>query len=366
MALRLARHHFFPLHLPYARPIRWAGHLEAGVDILLLVIETDAGLTGVGETPVRLNWHAATPKSLIAVIEEVFLTQMANLDLADEVAVGGFLGGIREHPLAKSLIDTACWDLRAQLAGVPIWRQLGASDPRVPISWTVTRAAPLDMARAAATAAVRYGVRAFKVKTGQGFVADGDMLRELRQAVGGDALLFADSNAAGQAADLTDTSNMLADFGVILFEDPCPFEPNDGFRAIQANSALPILVDNGCRSVAEAKLYLDVGAQALSVKIMKTGITESRLIADMAWTRGARVAVGISAASSLGAITALSLAAGLPQAAACAPCEETFFAQMEGFLHDPLRISGGRVELPATGGYHQLIDWNKVSRLALA
>ena len=366
MALRLARHSFFPLHLPYARPIRWAGHLESGVDILLLVIETDAGLKGVGETPVRLNWHAATPKSLMAVIEEVFLPQMMSLDLEDEAAVRGFLGGFKEHPLAKSLIDAACWDLRAQLAGVPIWRQLGASDSSVPVSWTVTRAAPIEMARAAELAAANYGVRAFKIKTGQGFVVDRNIVQELHQAVGTDVDLFADSNAAGRAAELADTSKMLADFGVILFEDPCPFVPNDDFRAIRAGSVLPILVDNGCRSVAEAGLYLDVGAQALSVKIMKTGITESRRIAEMARARGARVAVGISAASSLGAITALSLSASLPIAVNCAPCEETFFMMMDDFLHDPLRISGGKVELPAAVGYEHLIDWNRVSRLALA
>ena len=70
------------------------------------------------------------------------------------------------------------------------------------------------------------------------------------------------------------------------------------FRTLQQNSKLPIMVDNGCRSVAEGSLFLDAGAQALSVKVMKTGITESRIIADMARSRQARVAVGISATTS--------------------------------------------------------------------
>jgi len=365
MALKLTRHHFHALRVPYRRTIRWAGHLESSVDVLLLVLETDRGLRGIGETPVRLHWHAATPASLVAVIEEVFLPQMTNLDLGDEAAVKSFLAKFREHPLAKSLIDTACWDLRAQMSGMPLWRRLGASDANVPISWTVTRAAPADMAHAAGAAAEAHGVRAFKVKTGQGVATDRSALAEIRSAVGADAALFADSNSAGTAAEIGETSKMLADLGVSLFEDPCPFVPNEGFRAIQQSSRLPILVDNGCRSVAEGSLYLDVGAQALSVKIMKTGITESRVIAEMAQARQARVAVGISATTSLGAIAALSLSASLPDSARCAPCEETFFASIDDILHQPLRIKAGKVELPAAVGFAPLIDWKKVEALAI-
>jgi L-alanine-DL-glutamate epimerase-like enolase superfamily enzyme len=158
---------------------------------------------------------------------------------------------------------------------------------------------------------------------------------------------------------------MLADFGVRLFEDPCPFVPNEGFRTIQQSSQLPILVDNGCRSAAEGSLFLDVGARALSVKIMKTGITESRTIAGLARAKQARVAVGISATSSLGALIALSLSASLPDDARCAPCEETFFASIDNVLHERLQIKCGKVALPAVSGFGPLIDWKKVEALAI-
>jgi L-Ala-D/L-Glu epimerase len=366
MVLKLTRHRFHALRVPYHRTIRWAGHLESSVDVVLLVLETDGGLRGIGETPVRLNWHAATPTSLKTVIEEVFLPQMSDLDLGDEAGVKNFLGKFKEHPLAKSLIDTACWDLRTQMAEMPLWRLLGARDANVPISWTVTRAAPADMAREASAAADTYGVRAFKVKTGQGLATDRCVLTEIRSAVGNGAALFADSNGAGRANEIVETSKMLADFGVSLFEDPCPLVPNEGFRAIQQGSQLPILVDNGCRSVSEGTLFLDVGAHALSVKIMKTGITESRIIADLAQARQARVAVGISATSSLGAMIALSLSAGLPDSVRCAPCEETFFASIDNVLHEPLQIKAGEVELPAAAGFAPLVDWKKVEALAIA
>jgi L-alanine-DL-glutamate epimerase-like enolase superfamily enzyme len=363
MALRYAAHRFHPLHIPYGRSIKWAGHTENGIDILLLVLETTEGLRGVGETPIRLRWHAATLKSLMVVLEEVFLPALKEVDLENEVAVDIFLSSYTEHPLAKSLIDASCWDLRAQAASVSLWQHLGAADPNVEISWTVTRAPPREMAGQAEKAGAIHGVRAFKVKTGQGFNVDRQAIGEIRRAVGAGASLYADSNGADKAADIPDMSKMLADHGVILFEDPCNLSPNDQFRSVQETSQLPILVDSGCRSLAQAKLFLDVGAKALSVKVMKTGITESRAISGFAQARQAGVAVGISAASSIGALSALTLSASLPLEARLAPCEETFFATMDDVLLDPLRIKDGKVRLPSTPGYEPLIDWQKIASL---
>jgi L-alanine-DL-glutamate epimerase-like enolase superfamily enzyme len=221
------------------------------------------------------------------------------------------------------------------------------------------------MARVAEVVRERYGIQAFKIKTGQDFATDRSALESIRRAVGEDVAFYADSNGAHRAEDVPDISKMLADYGVLLFEDPCALEPNDAFRAIRKSSMLPILIDNGCRSIAEAKLFLDVGADALSVKIMKTGITESRTIADLAKAAEARVAVGISAATSLGALNALALAASLAIETRCAPCEETFFATMDDILLEPLAIKNGSIELPSVSGYEALVDWKKVESLCV-
>src|SRR5688572_21881955 len=99
---------------------------------------------------------------------------------------------------------------------------------------------------------------------------------------------------------------------------------------------------------------------------MKPGITESRMISDLAKAQQARIAVGISATTALGAMNALALSASLPPQVRCAPCEETFFATMQDVLLEPLKIKNGCVELPAVPGYESLIDWNRVSQLRAA
>ena len=38
---------------------------------------------------------------------------------------------VRGHRMAKATIETACWDLEAKKAGVPLWKHLGGNRPEI-------------------------------------------------------------------------------------------------------------------------------------------------------------------------------------------------------------------------------------------
>ena len=350
------------LRLEYPEPVKWAGHMEAHMDVVLLTLYA-GGAKGVAETSVRLKWHSASVRSFIATMEDVFIPLLAGVDLADAEVTSAALSRVREHPLIRSLIDMACWDLRASLSETPLWRFLGAGDAAVPVSFTITRAKPQFMAERAAMAVEKFGVRAFKIKTGQTLELDTIAVRYIREAVGDDVELFADSNSSYRREDVSAISGMLADYGVRYFEDPCPFAPTHAFRELMSECKLPILVDDGCRSLRDSDLFVEAGAQALSVKTMKTGISESLAIAKRAAAADCKVSVGISAVSSLGAILALSLATALPGSVKRIPCEETFFLVSGGYLTEELIIRNGCVELPNATTLSEVLDWDRVRAL---
>lgn len=353
------------LRLKYPRMIRWAGSQEAGMDIILLTLRSAEGAQGIAETAVRLKWHSHSVRSFKAVLEDVFMPVMMGVDLLDADKTKAALSRVREHPLAKSLIDSACWDLRASVAGMPLWKLLGADSAAVPVSFTVTRAAPEVMAADAVRTVETAGVRAFKIKTGQDFQTDRAAVKAIRDAVGPKVELFADSNGANTREEVRPVSEMLAEFDVLYFEDPCSLMPTGQFADIVADCAMPILVDNGCRSLRDGTLFIDAGAQALSVKTMKTGITESLAIAEKAKKTGCKVSVGISATSSLGAIPSLALANALPAETRRIPCEETFFLTAGGFLKEELKLANGCVQLPSSPGLREAIDWKQVDALTV-
>ncbi len=363
MTLALTGYKLYPVHLPYRRPVRWAGHGESGLDLMILALETAGGLIGIGEAPVRLNWTAATLKSLACVVEEVFMPRMMGKDLADEPEITRFLRFVREHFLAKQMIDCAVWDLRAQAARVPLYKGLGGK-AEVPVAWTVTRAEPKAMIAEAEDMVRRFGFTSLKIKTGQGLETDRAVLSGIRAAVGPDVTFSADANRGYKLEEVGPFTEMLAEFDVVVAEDPTELHPDESFALAKAASPIPILLDNTCRSLDEAEAFLRAGAEALSVKVYKTGISDSKEIMRQAEERDVAVHIGLGATSSIGAVAALGVAGSVPPHRHGLPSEESFFLQFSGeCVSEPLTVENGLVRLPEIT-LNEWIDWRRVRSLA--
>ena len=277
------------------------------------------------------------------------------VDLLDEKAVRHALDRIPENRLAKGMVSTACWTLRAAAAGQPLWRLLGGTGD-VEVCWTVTRRAPALMAEESARYCERYGFRTLKVKGGQGVATDLQALKEIRAAVGAQAALYVDANGAYPRDEALEYVKRIAGAGATIAEDPCPLAPDARFEALQRSAGMPILVDSACASPRDAALFVERGAQALSLKPGRIGLDECLAIGR---NKGrCRTAVGIYAESALGTLINLQLPADLP-------AEQTFFLVMGSHVTRALpEIRDGRLRLPAEPDLSALVDWQAVSASA--
>jgi L-alanine-DL-glutamate epimerase-like enolase superfamily enzyme len=123
--MRLAEWDAQPIHLPYRRAVQWASSREDGADYLLLRLVGDDGTIGLAEGLAKTAWQGVTPQSLASSLEELFIPELRDLDLLDENALSRALAGIPGPRLARSLVETACWDLRSQARGMPFWQIRG-------------------------------------------------------------------------------------------------------------------------------------------------------------------------------------------------------------------------------------------------
>ncbi|MDS0134177.1 MULTISPECIES: mandelate racemase/muconate lactonizing enzyme family protein [unclassified Amycolatopsis] len=146
----------------WGRPIGDANGVHAGglVRMPLVVVETDEGVTGVGlgshvqaET-VFAAIEGEDPRGVTALYDRML---RRTFKAGHAGAVFGTIGAF----------DTALWDIKAQLAGEPLWRLLGGRDRRVP-----AYASGLDIALDDDELAALYrtyaghGLRAAKLKGG--------------------------------------------------------------------------------------------------------------------------------------------------------------------------------------------------------
>lgn len=102
------------------------GLVRSGItDVPILLLETDEGLTGVG-----LGAHVDIARVFPAVEGEDPRAVSALYDrMLAHVFKSGHAGATYG---AIGAVDMALWDLKAKMAGEPLWRTLGARDRFVP------------------------------------------------------------------------------------------------------------------------------------------------------------------------------------------------------------------------------------------
>lgn len=111
----------------WGRPIGDANGVISGprTDVHVLILETDAGIEGVGVGP-----HSDIDRVFDAVEGQ---DPRAVSGLYDRMLAWVFKTGHAGSAFgAIGVVDTALWDLKAKAAGEPLWRTLGALDRFVP------------------------------------------------------------------------------------------------------------------------------------------------------------------------------------------------------------------------------------------
>lgn len=361
MELTLAEHSLHTYSLPYTRPVRWSDIVEDAGQFLLLRITAQSGHTGVAEITIKPTWTGASLPMLSAAIDDILMPRLRNIELSNVEQIRAVLDGIPENHAAKALIDNALWDLYASYRDQPLWK-LWQGRQTVPLSWAVTRQAPVAMAAEAAEYVNRYGFSTLKIKGGQGISTDVRALREIRNAVGGDVILYVDANGAYSPSEAAEYASSMADAGAQVVEDPCPLVPGAEFRKLQANSPVPVLVDFGCRSRRDALLFMESDARAISLKPGRFGLSDTKAMAATANDMGVRTVTGLFGESLLGTFTALQLSATLPETALAA--EVTWFLSMTNqIVNIPFEIRNGMATLPDIAGTASFVDWQQTQRI---
>ncbi|MFD2081805.1 L-alanine-DL-glutamate epimerase [Actinopolymorpha cephalotaxi] len=141
--------------------------------------------------------------------------------------------------LAIAAVDTAWWDLRARVLGLPLHRLLGAertAPVRVYGSGGFTTYDDNQLARQCEEW-LELGVSYAKIKIGESWGAnparDLARMRLARQALGEDVELFVDANGAFTPKQATRLAATAEDLGVTWFEEPVTSDDLDGLRRVR-------------------------------------------------------------------------------------------------------------------------------------
>ncbi len=239
-------------------------------DSTVVRVETDAGVTGVGEVcplgPAYLPAHAAGARTGIRELAPQLLgedpTQLLALNRTMDRAMKG-------HPHVKSAIDMACWDILGQVCGLPVCHLLGGRfGDDVVLYRAISQRPPEEMA--ANVAAYREeGYRRFQLKVGGDPDEDVERIRAVRQILEPGDKLVADANTGWLMHEAMRVVGAVKDVDVYI-EQPCA--SYEQCLSVRRHTPLPFVLDEVIDSIdAILRGAADGAMDVVNIKISKFG-----------------------------------------------------------------------------------------------
>ena len=337
----------------------------------LVEIETDAGLTGLGEAKVgvgNLGHYAA----LVTLIHAELAPLLVGRDARDVSALWeAVYNGSRAHYVALhgrtfpvvgrrgitvsalSGIDIALWDLLGKALGQPVWRLLGGRfRDRIP-AYASGGWAPVGGVGKQLRQYVERGHRAVKMRVGlQDRSVDDSAarVREARRALGPEIGLMVDAHGTWSVREAQRFARKVADCDLAWLEEPVSPDNVAGQAEVRAATDIPIAA--GETEQTRFAFRDLIAARAVDVLqpdvAIAGGITETLRICALAASHGLTVAPHLWGGAIL-------FASGLHLAAAV-PCVTTLeFSRGENpllndLIEEPFELVDGHVRPPERPG----------------
>lgn len=257
--MKIASVEVVPYALPFREPYATARGTLRRREMVLLRLRSEDGMVGLGEA-VPLSMRGGT--GLAQTIEE--LEGLGDQDKLDEGTLRG--NAVRLSPPARCAALTAMLDLRGRRAAA---EGLSHSESAEPIECNATLVAG-EPAKVAADAErwAQDGFRSFKLKLGAG--DDVGQVRAVREAVGDEARIRIDANAAWDVVTAKRTLAALEPLDVELAEQPVA--TLEEMAEIASETSIPLAADESVEARADAERAVAIGACAITgVKLSKVG-----------------------------------------------------------------------------------------------
>ncbi len=257
----------------------------AGVELLpgsIVFIETDEGIVGTG-----FGFGGEAIENLFPVIDGHDPRETLGLwmKMNDAIHKGGNEGAANA---ALSILDLALWDLKAKIAGEPMWRTLGAGEGRVK-----AYASGLDYCLSDEELFAFYrrmadmGIDGGKLKVGLDLKADMrrvGIMRDALSVASDNPVLMIDANeywSAKQAVRFV--RQMEKEYDIAWVEEPARRWDYDGLRKVSQQVSAAVATGENLNSLAEFYPLVANGAvDVLNVTTGHSGVTGCRQIANLA------------------------------------------------------------------------------------
>jgi len=267
-------------------------------------------------------------------------------------------------------LETALWDILGKKAGKGVCELLGGKPRPIRAYGSSMRRdiQPGEEAGRLAKLKAGHGFTAFKIRIGKVCGHDVDewpgrteaLVREVRKEVGQETALLVDGNSCYTPGKAVEVGHMLESFGVVHFEEPCPYWELEWTAEVA--KALSLDVAGGEQDTATGQFRRMVAVKAVDIVQPDIcyigGLSRALRAAQYAGEAGLKC-VPHSANLSLVTVFTLHMLAAIPNAGNYVEFTIEDNDWTRGLFSPGLEVRNGMVDVPPSPGWGVEIsrDW---------
>jgi L-alanine-DL-glutamate epimerase-like enolase superfamily enzyme len=266
----------------------------AALDIVMVEVTTDSGLTGWGDA-----FSYVCPRTTYAAINEMIAPQARGQQVPDAAGIPAFMEQIQRNlhlfgrygitMFAISALDIALWDLAARAKGVPLHNLLGAQKrAKIPAYASLLRIGAPELVADECKTALGLGYSAIKLHE-----TTTAPVHAARQVIGGGIPLMVDLNCPMDGATAIAFAHSCREAEPLFLEEPVwPPEDFATLAEVRKQGGLGIAAGENACTLYQFRQMMDAGAVShAQPSVTKLGgITEYLKVVRLADERGVRLA----------------------------------------------------------------------------
>ncbi|CAK4867070.1 unnamed protein product [Aphanomyces euteiches] len=347
------------IKIPFYKGEKWSGGTRYSAPSLIVQIETDEGLIGIGESV----------GPTIPVIQTVVDKEFAPFIIGrDPMELESILHRLEEYSVnwkqigyyGMAGVEMALLDLRGKILNTPVYNLLGGKVKQaVAFSGYIFIDKPENNAEEARKFAAA-GYTELKLKVGRDIELDTLRVKAVREAVGPLMKIRIDANQNWSVPTAIKAIRKMEKYDLQMVEQPTRYDDVDGMAAVARAVDVPIIADEGCATYEDALRLIDKRACAcfLVYPSEAGGILKAKQIVDLANHAGIWCVTGSWAETGIGTLGNVHMVASsrnFPFA------NDTHLKFMKGdLLREELVFNDGKITVPDKPGFGIDLDITKL------
>jgi O-succinylbenzoate synthase len=203
-----------------------------------------------------------------ATLREFLAPMVLGKQIESGTDVFSMMKSVRGHRMAKATIETACWDLEAKNAGVPLWKHLGGSRTEISSGVSIGIQDTPEILLEKIRTEVDAGYQRIKIKIKPGW--DLKIVERVRKEFP-DIRLMGDANSAYKLSDAP-LFQQMDQFNLMMLEQPLGRDDILDHATLQRQIKTPVCLDESIRSAEHAENAVLLGScKIINVKLGRVG-----------------------------------------------------------------------------------------------